>query len=126
MRPALQSDPNAVRPTPGPWAVYDVNPVIVLADRYSVGGFAVATCYPVRKVTQEQAEANARLIAEAGTVHHETGLSPQQIRDQRDRLARHALNNSRHETNCRYYGGHDCDCGLDELRAECRQMLGPQ
>ncbi len=74
------------KPTPGPWVVYDVNPVIVLADRYSVGGFAVATCHPVRKVTQEQAEANARLISEAGTVHHETGLTPQQMREQRDEL----------------------------------------
>ncbi|AOV02432.1 hypothetical protein BI380_14325 [Delftia tsuruhatensis] len=31
--------------------------------------------------------ANAALIAEAGTVHHETGLTPRQLVEQRDALA---------------------------------------
>lgn len=31
-------------------------------------------------------EANARLIAEAGTVHHETGLTPRQLAEQRREL----------------------------------------
>jgi hypothetical protein len=32
-------------------------------------------------------QANAALIAEAGTVHHETGLTPRQLVEQRDALA---------------------------------------
>lgn len=34
----------------------------------------------------KQWEANARLIAEAGTVYHETGLTPRQLVEQRDGL----------------------------------------
>lgn len=34
----------------------------------------------------EEAEANARLIAEAGTVLHETGLTPRQLAEQRGEL----------------------------------------
>jgi len=36
--------------------------------------------------TPEEAQANARLIAEAGTVAHETGLTPRQLAEQRDEL----------------------------------------
>ncbi len=28
---------------------------------------------------------------------------------------------STHTDDCRYRGGHDCDCGLDELRSACQQ-----
>lgn len=35
---------------------------------------------------RNEAEANARLIAEAGTVYHETGLTPRQLADQRAEL----------------------------------------
>lgn len=33
-------------------------------------------------------QANAALIAEAGTVHHETGLTPRQLVEQQDALAK--------------------------------------
>lgn len=41
-------------------------------------------------------------------------------------LAKHAIDHSRHKSTCWSYGGHDCNCGLDELRAECRRMLGAE
>lgn len=34
----------------------------------------------------DEARANARLIAEAGTVYHETGLTPRQLAEQRGEL----------------------------------------
>lgn len=30
---------------------------------------------------------------------------------------------SNHTNDCRYRGGHDCDCGLDEARKEARAAL---
>lgn len=30
---------------------------------------------------------------------------------------------STHTSACRYRGGHDCDCGLDEARKEARTAL---
>lgn len=36
--------------------------------------------------TPDASKANAELIAEAGTVYHETGLSPRQLLDQRNAL----------------------------------------
>jgi hypothetical protein len=53
--------------TPGPWVVYDMNPLFVVASRYSVGSFTVADCTPPlrREGRVKTAEANARLIAAA-------------------------------------------------------------
>jgi hypothetical protein len=36
-------------------------------------------------------------------------------------LRRHAL----HTSDCRYNGGHDCNCGLDEIRAALDQGSPP-
>lgn len=38
--------------------------------------------------------------------------------DEIERLRAAVLRFGTHTTSCRYRGGHDCDCGLDELRAE--------
>ena len=69
----------AIKPTPGVWR----------AEKENIHAGAVATCHwdggPWWEVWSDgwmdggSAEANARLIAEAGTVHHETGLTPRQL-----------------------------------------------
>lgn len=58
-----------------------------------------------------EAEANAALIVAAVNAY--------------DGLAQTAavpdlLKYANHLTDCRYRGGHDCDCGLDEIRAAAR------
>lgn len=59
-----------MKPTRGPWELWgDANPSQVIS---SPAGFVAQTL-------GSNDEANARLIAEAGTVHHETGLTPCQL-----------------------------------------------
>ena len=72
----------AIKPTPGPWIVS------TYADGFEVdgpGGICIAQAQqlkPIRKKEDhDQRKANARLIAEAGTVAHETGLTPRQLVD---------------------------------------------
>ena len=70
-----------LKPTPGPWVV-EVDdshenwahyfPVITAPDYGVVGTEGMFG-------DREQDLANARLIAEAGTVHHECGLSPREL-----------------------------------------------
>lgn len=76
--------------TPGPWAVASRHPrrvthkgkVICTAVLRNQGG-----CTSLRFTKEQQeAEANARLIAEAGTVLHETGLTPRELAEQRAEL----------------------------------------
>jgi len=61
------------KPTKGPW----------VADFKSIGhvkadnGALIAQCK--RLTTLTNMEANARLIAEAGTVYHETGKTPREL-----------------------------------------------
>lgn len=73
----------AIKPTPGPWTVVENSWEV---STVSAGSVEVARCYVDCNVTEDtQTEdeaimnANARLIAEAGTVHHETGLTPSQL-----------------------------------------------
>lgn len=70
----------ASKPTPGVWSVGEGNAVqgwtVTVGDgEFLVGGRGIGSL------------ANAKLIAEAGTVHHETGLTPRQLVEQRDALA---------------------------------------
>lgn len=70
----------AGKPTPGVWSITDGNAVqgwsVTVGDgEFLVGGRGIDSL------------ANATLIAEAGTVHHETGLTPRQLLAQRDALA---------------------------------------
>lgn len=59
-----------MKPTRGPWDLWgDANPSQVIS---SPAGFVAQTL-------GSNDEANARLIAEAGTVFHNTGLSPVQL-----------------------------------------------
>lgn len=86
----------AMKPTPGPWhadkngAIWRRSP----AELYENGG-GVAGDKPVATVHKGwhgegeegyPVQDNARLIAEAGTVFHETQLSPRQLVEQRDEL----------------------------------------
>lgn len=72
--------------TKGPWVaeLYDedgvLDPCVIGADCHEV-----AFVYRHR-VDTEQTKANAELIAEAGTVTHETGLSPRQLAEQVEQL----------------------------------------
>jgi len=43
--------------------------------------------------------------------------------DRSKELANAVLKFSNHTNHCRYHGGHDCDCGLDEARALARSAL---
>lgn len=78
-----------MKPTPGPWhadkhgRIWRRPP----SDLYENGG-GVAGDKPLATVNKGwfgegeegyPVDANARLIAEAGTVHHETGLTPRQL-----------------------------------------------
>ena len=73
----------SIKPTPGPWTYLegttDCEKVI------GGDGKVVADGWWCREVSE--VDANSRLIAEAGTVHHETGLTPRQLVEQRDALA---------------------------------------
>ncbi|BEV44811.1 hypothetical protein [Afipia carboxidovorans] len=92
--PTRTESRSAAKPTPGPWKwtwenmnrdwaiVTDVHGSIIANVNTETGPdacFAPATRWM-------PAEANARLIAEAGTVAHETGLTPRQLAEQRDEL----------------------------------------
>lgn len=70
-----------MKPTPGPWTVAGEN---AAEPDVMSGEYFVATCLGF--ADQDQALVNARLIAEAGTVFHNTGLSPVQLVEQRDEL----------------------------------------
>ena len=80
-----------LKPTPGPW-VFDesyawteraIDSKRILNTHYRVigpngdGWTPIAVCSSNAKATDN--EANARFIAEAGTVHHECGLSPREL-----------------------------------------------
>lgn len=65
-----------MKPTQGEWTAepIDGNCCEVMCD----SGYYIATCHDGVR-SESNAIANARLIAEAGTVHHETGLTPRQL-----------------------------------------------
>jgi hypothetical protein len=70
-------------PTPGPWERKSMS---VFATKHGNLVMAADGDFGGNGISLEEAIANADLIAEAGTVHHETGLTPQQLREQRDEL----------------------------------------
>lgn len=81
-----------VKPTPGPWYVPSHAPwsVWMDGDRGQIASCrwteADGKLGPNCIKHYDQSQANARLIAEAGTVYHETGLSPRQLAKQRAEL----------------------------------------
>lgn len=80
----------ASKPTPGPWTVSGLGGPWESTLRIrapSWGLVAQIGVDPGMPHWDLQQRANAALIAEAGTVHHETGLTPRQLVEQRDALA---------------------------------------
>lgn len=70
------------KPTPGPWLVG--RDCIMKRDANgNPERHIVEYCWPD---SEAQAHADHCLIAEAGTVYHETGLTPRQLADQRAEL----------------------------------------
>lgn len=89
----------AMKPTPGVWSVefcegtgwygeaFDVR---VYTDDFLI--CAADVTYSEYPESKDEIKANFNLFAEAGTVFHETGLSPRQIMEQRDELLAIATN----------------------------------
>lgn len=72
------------KPTPGPWTVRKVKRTTFICDE---NGNYIAAIKPVRRFgIAGDDDANVRLMVEAGTMHGETRLTPQQMREQRDEL----------------------------------------
>ena len=70
-----------MKPTPGVWK-WDSDPIKGdplgrLRFRVVTTGKTITQCY--YSSDDEHAKDDTRLIAEAGTVHHETGLTPRQL-----------------------------------------------
>lgn len=68
------------KPTPGAWFTNRDGFSTVYVEARICGGWLqeLAACGPTEQGPEQQ-EANARLIAEAGTVHNECGLSPREL-----------------------------------------------
>ena len=82
--------------TAGPWRALRDRTVVSRNKR-------IADCRANDSTTVDEADANANLIAEGGTVYHETGLTPRQLVEQRSEwkalavgLAAHLENIERH------------------------------
>lgn len=69
-----------MKPTPGPWLTHREGFSTIYIQASIGGGWVqeIAACGPTNEGSEQQAS-NASLIAEAGTVFHETGLSPRQL-----------------------------------------------
>ena len=77
-----------MKPTPGPWTFYTEPqpngcPIVGNSKGLMVAMVAHSVNYQDQK---ESALSDARLIAEAGTVFHTTGLSPVQLVEQKKEL----------------------------------------
>jgi len=70
----------------GPWGG-DICDCYTMSNPMAASVRNGGTSFPINH-QGERAEANARLIAEAGTVAHETGLTPRQLAEQRDELVK--------------------------------------
>lgn len=83
---------DARKPTPGPWihgnwlkAVEGGIDEAGWCEVWMIEADGVKSL-PFVACKHQDMQANAALIAEAGTVHHETGLTPRQLVQQRDAL----------------------------------------
>ena len=88
---------DTAKPTPGPW-YYVPYPAGIggFVNAGDPSGPAICDVSPY-----EQPEINGRFIAEAGSVFHETNLTPRQLLEQRDELA-NALNEIANSKFCNY------------------------
>ncbi len=77
------------KPTPGPWIVGKGAGYYITRPNSKCAAIMVGVCDQTSIVNgdcEPQAKANAELMAEAGTVFHETQLTPRQLLAQRDEL----------------------------------------
>ena len=79
----------AIKPTPGPWVMTEGKCIYINArvdgKRRFILQRSTGEGYGIN-VEAEQVRADCRLIAEAGTVHHETGLTPRKLVEQARKL----------------------------------------
>jgi hypothetical protein len=74
----------SAKPTAGPWvAEYEPEADYPWCVRSDLLPYIASV---INSIHDGEEEANARLIAEAGTVYHETGLTPRQLAEQRAEL----------------------------------------
>lgn len=66
---------DAAKPTPGTW----YNVCDELGEQYIYSSYNLKRVCRVGYYPDLTADANAELIAEAGNVYHETGLTPRQL-----------------------------------------------
>lgn len=126
----------AGKPTPGAWEIKPIEDGkeyirirgTMLGSRFKIANVLMPNYGPGTKWQERddaEAQANARLIAEAGTVHHEIGLTPRQLLEQRDSLlkqlqaATDALSGGLWD----YGPGQDEHECCNEVIAECRAAL---
>lgn len=94
------------KPTPGEWRTLKKNPrrvVSATTPHVVIAGFyhnaskgpGIRTENSGFLPSTEEAESNASLAMEAGTVYHETGLSPREILAQRDEAIAELTNRKR-------------------------------
>lgn len=80
----------AIKPTPGPWEASRNDEAVCGQWSIRVPGQHPVVSYEIAEITGYRIdgsdEIDARLMAEAGTVAHETGLTPRQLVEQRDAL----------------------------------------
>ena len=81
---------DTAKPTAGPWEIHgtSIMPCPDSDDPDTMLGIAEVIEWDDGDRDESVTMANARLIAEAGTVYHETGLTPRQLVEQRDGLLR--------------------------------------
>lgn len=80
-----QSDATAGKPTAGLWDVRKLRLYSAAASKYApCPRSPFANAGGAVNVRAAEIAANARLIAEAGAVYHETGLTPRQLAEERD------------------------------------------
>lgn len=114
---------SAAKHTAGPWKAMAAGIDAITVSTTLRNGrrvpFRVACC---KDGDIEQVQANARLIAEAGTVAHETGLTPRQLAEQRDDL----LEALRNITECAEAGadGANMDLWIAQARAALAKAEG--
>ncbi len=73
------------KPTPGPWHTSSTH-LGAAIDIGAANGANVALVSGPKENGADEYVANADMIADAGTVFHETGLTPRQLAEQRDKL----------------------------------------
>ena len=115
----------AIKPTPGPWVAvgsggpWEQRISIRAANWGTVAAVGVDPSLPHWDGPQR---ANARLIAEAGTVHHETGLTPRQLVGRVKELEE-ALTSAQQAINSMKFGAETAAQGDEQMMLEACETI---